>query len=75
MNTHSVLNTLILAGIFVVLMLIYQRMPPTMAELGQHPTAQHGKDVYQRCPIVYTNLTEPLQVEIENTPLPVTIER
>lgn len=62
----SIARTLLLAGILVVLTLIWQRMPPSIAEV-----ADGGRDVALRTP--YIRINEPRDVNIGNEPLDVNI--
>ena len=82
------LNTILLVAILVTLLLIWRRMPPTMADVGAankrgdmkeiqrlntlRPMVQASCDIDQ--PLQVT-VEEPLNVVIPDQPISVTIER
>lgn len=74
------LNTLLLAAILATLLLIWRRMPPTMADL-KGVKGEARKAILLRRPYfeidgsVSTYLSTPLEVTVTNDPLSVTIER
>ena len=82
-SQHLATNIL-LAGVLVLLVLIWHRMPPTAGEIA----AAKGSDrkaLTMRQPVVRATITDTLDVNVENTsldvevgnalPIPVTIEK
>ena len=66
----DILKIVLLAGILVMLVAIWTRMPPTVAEV-----AALGREAALRAPFVHAQVTDTITVEVENTPLEVEINR
>ncbi len=66
---------ILLAGILVCQIISIVKLPPTMRELANAPTSDSKKQVLMRTPLVHSHLSEPIQVDITDTPLPVRITR
>lgn len=72
MNTMiRFVNTILLAGVLAVLILIFLRMPITLADLNN---AKPGERKALMLRQAFVRLTEPISVSVENTPLSVEIE-
>ncbi len=67
------LNIILLAGILTALILIWNRMPPSLGEY-QRSKGTERTALRSRFPIIQASLSETLQVEVTNTPLSVEIE-
>jgi len=64
----------LLLGILVVQILILQRMPPTLNEVRK-AKGKARRELMLRQPIIRAEISEPIQVEVWNTPLEVEIYR
>jgi hypothetical protein len=75
MNTlRETLNTLLLVAILVALILIWMRMPPTIEDF-RNVTSQNRSALMGRCPLVQADIRGTVDVNVENTPISVEIER
>ena len=69
-----VIACLLLFGILVVQILILERMPPTLNDVRK-AKGKALKELMLKQPIIRAEISEPLRVEVDNTPLEVEIYR
>mgnify|MGYP001039078141 CR=1 FL=1 len=69
-----VISCLLLLGILVVQIFILRRMPPTLNEILK-ATGKAQEELMLKRPIIQARISEPVQVEVSNTPLEVEIYR
>ena len=55
----------LLSGILACLVVIVLRLPPTLGDLAKAPK-EHKKEVMKRAPVIHSQISEPLQVDVAN---------
>jgi len=70
----KVIACFLLAAILIIQILILQRMPPTLNDIRK-AKGDARRELMLKQPIIRAEISEPLRVEVDNTPLEVEIYR